>query len=288
MTRRSDDVERDLRSLTTNSQLKDIEPELSGWGQAIRGIIADGTAAAPLGSRSAGPRPRLRRPAQLGDYARLARLVGAMTCDPIQPTAGLRRASTRSRRLILVLAGEAMAGSGIGGGRFLLAAPASELQARRDAVLLALRNLTGTTQEAYGNNEWPWGLHGLREILRRIERSGHLDLRALLEENVLGRLMDDLIDRARASERAACARSAPRPTWRCSALPAAPHRRRPDRSGSRRPLPRSSKAIQLFLDAVPRSRSGYRLPIIARSPLVFYGLYGIGGPDAPTAGCSTS
>ena len=71
--------------------------------------------------------------------------------------------------LILVLAGEAIAGSGSGGGRFLLAAPASELQARRDAVLLALRNLAGTTQQAYGNDEWPWGLHGFREILLRIE-----------------------------------------------------------------------------------------------------------------------
>ena len=98
--------------------------------------------------------------------------------------------------LILVLAGEAIASSGSGGGRFLLAAPASELQARRDAVLLALRNLAGTTQQAYGNDEWPWGLHGFREILLRIETSGHHDLRVLLEEPALGRVMDELIDRA--------------------------------------------------------------------------------------------
>ena len=57
-----DDVERDLRALTTDSQLKDIEPELQGWGQAIRGIVADGTAAARACARSAGARPRLRRP----------------------------------------------------------------------------------------------------------------------------------------------------------------------------------------------------------------------------------
>ena len=73
--------------------------------------------------------------------------------------------------LLLVLAGEVLAGAGLGGGRFLLSVPASELQSRRDAVLLALRNLAGTTQQAYGNDQWPWGLHGFRQVLQLIERA---------------------------------------------------------------------------------------------------------------------
>src|SRR3954453_12119152 len=36
------DVERELRFLTTSVQLQDISAELEGWGQAIRGHIADG------------------------------------------------------------------------------------------------------------------------------------------------------------------------------------------------------------------------------------------------------
>ena len=42
------------------------------------------------------------------------------------------------------------------------------------------------------------------------------------------------------------------------------------------------KAIQLFLDAFRSSRSGYRLLFVARAPIAFYGLTGIGGPDAAT------
>ena len=74
-----DDVERDLRELTTNSLLKDITPELEGWGTAVRSAITEGSAAARF---SLDPRQRdkafaIRR--QLGDYARMARLVGALT-----------------------------------------------------------------------------------------------------------------------------------------------------------------------------------------------------------------
>ncbi len=42
------------------------------------------------------------------------------------------------------------------------------------------------------------------------------------------------------------------------------------------------KAIQLFLDAFRSSRSGYRLLFVARAPISFYGLSGIGGPDVAT------
>ena len=41
-----DDVERDLRELTTNSLLKDITPELEGWSTAVRSAITEGSAAA--------------------------------------------------------------------------------------------------------------------------------------------------------------------------------------------------------------------------------------------------
>ena len=67
-------------------------------------------------------------------------------------------------------------------------------------MLLALRTLQARREQAYGNDQWPWGLHGFREMLHQIEDSGHLDLRALLDEPVLGRLMDELIERAAPAE----------------------------------------------------------------------------------------
>ena len=74
-----DDVESDLRSLTTDAILKDVTPELRGWAQAIRSAMQEGYNAAKL---ALDPRNRdkgfaMRR--QLNDYARLARLVGAHT-----------------------------------------------------------------------------------------------------------------------------------------------------------------------------------------------------------------
>src|SRR5262245_20472580 len=71
-----DDVERDLRELTTNSLLKDIMPELEGWSTAVRSAIKEGTSAARF---ALDPRQRdkafaIRR--QLGDYRSEERRVG--------------------------------------------------------------------------------------------------------------------------------------------------------------------------------------------------------------------
>lgn len=278
----TDDVARDLDALVKNSQLKDIEPELQGWWQAIRGLIAEGTAAARV---ALDPRSRDRAFAarrQLGDYARLARFVGALTCGHQQAYRRLAQSLDEVSALILVLAGESLARIGFGGGRFLLQAPASELQARRDAVTLALRNLNGTTQEAYGSKDWPYGLRGLREVLRLLDDSGHADLRVLFEENSIAKLMDDLLDRASSVDtrglRALGATAAVSVQRLNRLVQIVDDRVQP---GSP-PLVAFLEAIRLFTDGFQGNGSGYRLLFIARPPAVFYGLYGIGGPDLPT------
>ena len=84
---------------------------------------------------------------------------------------------------------------GFSGGRFLLQAPLSDLQARRDAVMNALRNLIGTTQASFGSSEWPRGLRAYRQFLDRLSSNAHHDIRSLFQENELARVMDELIDR---------------------------------------------------------------------------------------------
>jgi hypothetical protein len=278
----SSDIERDLKALTTDSQLKDIEPELQGWSQAIRGIMADGIAAArtALDPRARDRAMGARR--QLGDYARLARFMGALSCIQNQEYRRLAQSLDEVSALILVLIGESLARIGFGGGRFLLQAPASELQARRDAVIMALRNLNGSTQDAYGPSDWPYGLDGLRKVLRLLDDSGHSDLRALFDENSIGRLMDDLLDRAATVN-----------AWGLRALgaTAAVSVQRLNRlvqlvdnrvTPGSPPLVTFLDAVRLFVDGFEAGSSGYRLLFIARPPAVFYGLYGIGGPDDPT------
>lgn len=278
----TDDVERDLKSLITNSQLKDIDAELEGWGQAIRAIIADGTAAARF---ALDPRSRDRAFAarrQLGDYARMARLVGALTPNLSPLYRRLAQSLDEVAALILVLIGESLAAVGMNGGRFLLSAPASELQARRDAALAALRNLNGSIQDAYGPADWPYGLHGLRETLTRLEASGHADLRALLDENTLARLMDDLLDRASVTNARGLRALGATAQVAVQRLQRLIHLINLEVDPETPPLAAFLKALQLFIDAFQGSTSGYRLLFIARPPAVFYGLYGIGGPDVAT------
>jgi hypothetical protein len=277
-----DNVERDLQALTTDHRLKNITAELQGWGQAIRTIVSDGAAAARL-TLDPGARDRLfgaRR--ALGDYARLARLIGALTQTLNQSYRRFAQSLDEVASLLLVLAGEALAASGKAGGRFLLSVPASELQSRRDAILMALRALLGSSQQAYGNDQWPWGLSGLREVLRIIERSGHLDLRALLDENVLGGLLDELIERASqpsaTSLRALGATSEVAVQRLFRLLFVVDNNVKPPSP----PVTTFLEAIQLFLDAFTSSRSGYRLLFVVRAPISFYGLSGIGGPDPAT------
>ncbi len=271
-----DDVNRDLEALLQNSLLKDITPELQGWAQAIRSAMQEGTVAARF---ALDPRQRdkafaIRR--QLGDYARVARFVGALT-----PTLNLvyrkfAQSLDEVASILLVLMGEALANVGFSGGRFLLQTPYSELQVRRDAVINALRNLAGSTQTAFGPNEWPRGLDAYRSLFRQLETHGQGDLRSLLVENELSRVMDELIQRAahgNADGLRALGATARLDLQRFRRLITIGQR---SVSPESPPLMAFLEALQLFVDAFDLG-GGFRLLRVARPPILFYGLYGIGG-----------
>lgn len=268
-----DDVERDLRELTTNSILKDVTLELEGWAMAVRSAIQEGVNSARF---ALDPRQRdktfgIRR--SLGDYARLARLVGALT-----PTMSLiyrkfAQSLDEVASVLLVMMGEALANVGFSGGKYLLQAPYSELQVRRDTVIYSLRNLVGATQEAYGPNEWPRGLEAYREIFLALEQQGQGDLRVLLVENELSRIMDALIQRAGqgsveglrqlgATAQLDLERLHRLVTVGTNAVSPSP------------PLTAFLQALSLFVEAFKPS-GGFRLLRLARPPILFYGLYGM-------------
>lgn len=278
-----DDIELDLNSLVNNSLLKDIKPELQGWASAIRSAAAEGTTAAKF---ALDPRQRDKAMAarrMLGDYARVVRYVGALTPTMNMYYRRLAQSLDETAAVILVTMGDAIANIGFGGGRFLLQAPASELQERRDAVLHSLRNLVGSVQHNYGANEWPRGLVAYRQFLEKLEENGQSDLRALFQENNLSLLMDELIDRAAGSNSdglralSATAQMALQRFYRLIIFgqrlvdPEAP------------PLAAFLSALQLFVDAFDNAASGARLVHIARPAIVSYGLYGIDGSDDATA-----
>jgi len=276
------DIERDLQFLTTSAQLKDIEAELQGWSQAIRAHVADGLANA---RQALDPRARDRTLAArraLGDYARMARFVGALTPGFSLPYRRLAQSLDQVAALMLVLMGESLARLGSGGGRFLLAAPASELVARRDAALNALRNLVGSARESLDQSTWPWGLRGYRDVMARLGAGAMADVRALFDENTLARMMDELIDRASSTTGrglralAATGRLAVQRLERLVQVAAAVNT-----SPASPAVTAFLEAVQLFVDAF-QGGAAARLVAIARPPIVAYGLYGFGGPDTAT------
>lgn len=276
------DLATDLDALIKNALLKDVHPELRGWSYTLHRTAADGVNAARF---ALDPHQRDRAMAArrlLGDYARIARYVGAFSPNLSINYRQLAKSLDEVAGVILVTMGESIAQSGYGGGRFLLQAPASELQARRDALIFALRNLTGTAQEGYGPNDWPRGLVAYRQFLARLEQGGLSELRALFNENDVARTLDELIHyatRGAADDLRALGATAQLTLGRFRRLLVFS---RNLVSPSSPPLAAYLSAIQLFLDAFTNGASGYRLLYIARPPIVFYGLYGVGGPDAAT------
>lgn len=268
-----DDVDRDLEELTTNALLKDVIPELQGWAQGVRSAIAEGVTAARF---SLDPRQRdkafsIRR--QLGDYARIARLVGALTPAVSMNYRKFAQSLDEMAAVLLVMMGEALANVGFAGGRFLLQAPYSELQVRRDAAISALRNLVGATQESYGVSQWPRGLDGYRRLFDTLEAQGQGDLRALLMEHELARVMDELIQRAQhgsVSGLRALGSTARLDLQRFNRLIAVGHRLVNPESP---PLTTFLEALRLFADAFDPA-GGFRLLRVARPPILSYGLYG--------------
>ncbi len=274
-----DDVERSLEELTTNSLLTSVLPELRGWAHAIRGLIAEGRDAVRL-ALDVNQRDKafgIRR--SLGDYARVARLVGAATPSVNVNYRKLAQGLDEVASVLLVKMGEVLANGSFNGGRFIMQAPFSELQARRDAVLHALRNLVGSTQQALGPNDWPRGIDAYGALYGSLERQGQSDLRALLVENELARIMDSLIQRAARGE--------------ADGLRALGSTAQMDLQRFRRmvivaqgivdpespPLTAFLFALRLFADAFEPS-GGIRLLRVARPALLFYGLYGSQSGDA--------
>ena len=281
-----DDIERDLQELLTNSLLKDVTPEIQGWAQAVRSAAQEG----PLAARFAlDPRQRdkafaIRR--QLSDYARMARLVGVLTPAVSMIYRKFAQSLDEMGAVILVQMGESLSNVGFNGGRFLLQVPFTELQVRRDTAIYALRNLVGSTQEAYGPNDWPRGLDGYRLLFRELENQGYGDLRALLQENELARIMDELIVRAdhgRVQGLRALGSTARIDIERFRRLVLIGQQLAVDDQNQPAPwsppLTAFLEVLLLFAEAFDSS-GGFRLVRVARPPVLYYGLFGNRVADA--------
>ena len=284
------DFERDFATLTSLSQLKDITVEINGWGRAIRRAAADGMAAARLALDAVSHDTAMASRRVLCDYARLARFVGALSDGSGLYFRRFAQSCDVLAALILVAIGDGLAASGITRSTSIVRVAASELQSRRNAVIMALRSLTGSAESALGQEDYPRGIVGYQMLVRQLESGGQSDLRALLEENALSSAMDQLVDLStgssveglrelsttssflvhRFSRLIQYGRSVP------VGLPGMTDDLANRGSPESPPLLTFVAALQLFVDAFNSSGSS-RLLYVARPPILSYGLYSNSG-----------
>jgi hypothetical protein len=282
------DVEKALVDLSTNPLTADITPEMQGWGQSIRDAVEEINVAARQGLDPSQRDKVIATRRQLGEYARMARFVGTLAPGMQQNFRRLGQGLDEVAAVSLVMLGESLASVGFAYGYYLLQVPLTDLRQRRDAVIFALRNFSGGAQEAYGSDEWPRGINAYRLLYNWLEEQGQGDLRTLLIENEIARVMDTLIARAQNGtpeglralgvtaqldlerfRRLAIVAPGAMPMLTVPAIGAAPATHFPDLSP---PLVSYLEALLLFADAF-KPAGGLRLLRIARPAILFYGLY---------------
>jgi hypothetical protein len=272
------DVERALQDLTSNPLTGDITPEMSGWGDSLRTAILQGHSAARQGLDPTQRDKVIAVRRQLGEYARMARFVGALSPGMTQNFRRLGRALDEVAAVLLVMLGESLASVGFATGYYLLQVPLPELQQRRDAVIFALRNFNGGAQQSYGPDDWPRGIDAYRRLYEWLEKQGQGDLRSLLLENELAQTMDALITRAQNGtsdglRALGVTAQLDIERFRRMAIVAPGAMSRDDGHYDRSPpLEAYLQSLELFAETF-RPAGGLRLLRIARPPILLYGLY---------------
>ncbi len=290
-----DDLERDCTTMTTSSELKDVQIELSGWARAVQQATTDGLAAGQLSLDMVQFDRAISARRTLEDYARLARYVGAMSGDTSPYFRHFAQSCDVMGGLILVSMGEGMAASGVTRGSSMIRVSAGDLQSRRNAVIYSLRNLIGSVEAPPADGGWPRGPEAYRHLVRHLEISGQTDLRTLLDEAALAGSLDQLVDLAVGATSAGLRELSTASAMLVQRLQqlvqygqtvpatysAMTGRPTPGGTPESPPLVGFISALQLFIDAFTLASTG-RLLYLARPPMVTYGLYGMTGPDEAT------
>ncbi len=292
----TDDLERDLGALVSDIQLKDIAPELRGLSEAVRDAAAMGLEAAKLALDPAQRDRAFAARRTLGDYARLTRMLGALTSCATALYCRVSQSMDMCGNLILVGAGEALAAAGVTRSGGLLQVPATELQSRRDAIIGALRRLLGTEGDVVATLSNVINLQttgpaagsagALLLIVDALEESGAQDLRPMLDEGFVARMLDNLLDHAVATTPDSLRSMGSTAVVTSGMLSRFVELIRPLTTTSlltERPfIVDYVRSLDSFIAGFRSSQTGYRLPFLARPPLLGYGFYGAGGMDDAT------
>ena len=275
------DLERVLGEIASDPALAEISGEMRGWAKAIRSATAEGLNSAPFALDQLASDRALSARRALGDFARISRYTAAMSSCDGQVFCRLAQVCDAVASLILVLMGDAMAEAGVTRSTHVPRIPVSSLRQRRDNIMNELQLLLRSGVDLASPDIWPRGTASLMQIDEQLTTSEAADLRSLLDENYLSRQLDELIDLASDASidgmkaLGSVAMMSVRRFRRFIAIATSEIAPSP-------PLTRFVVALALFIQGFAESAGGYRLAMLARSPLLAGQATLTGGADAPT------
>lgn len=182
----------DLAALTDNPANRDFRPELMGWRAHLLREFAEGAAAARMAQDPARRERTFKAIRTLGDYARIARLIGAAHLEMLRPYRRFAATLDDAANVLRMLAGESIYEAGLDEGGLILNVPLTDLHQRGDTLLEALRQLLATDQKSSG--DYGEGLADYRELLDEIDDLSEPELKTYLREETLSCAIDELID----------------------------------------------------------------------------------------------
>ncbi|MFL5343849.1 MAG: hypothetical protein ACJ8AT_03610 [Hyalangium sp.] len=185
-------LEADLNCVVELASNRDYKAPLVGWRDAILAELGEGVGAASLAADATQRDRTFYSVRKLGDYARVARMVGLL--NPAVDAEFRRLAATldESSIVLRVLAGEALFRAGFDEGGTVFQVTLEDLRQRREAVITSLaRLISGSPEDA---DDWGDGSASYGALYTALGNLGHSDLRAIIRPDAMSRLLTVLLD----------------------------------------------------------------------------------------------
>jgi len=179
----------DLDQLIAEAGNREVLPELRGWRTRITTEYAAGLAAARLAQDPAQRDRAFHSIRTLGDFARVARLVGARRDELFFDFRRLGTSLDDAALSLRIALGESVDGLGLAPGGLILPVSVTEGRTRRGALIDSLRRLSGNTQD----DDWPEAAASYLALRDEIGRAGQNELLVYLREETTAPILDQMI-----------------------------------------------------------------------------------------------
>ena len=186
------DLDSDLAALIDSRDNREWATEIRGWRDTLLREFAQGAAAGRLAQDPAMRDRGFLAVRKLGEFARVARLVGVMNLPLNTDYRRLATTLDNAANVVRIMMGEALFNAGLSEGGFIIQVPVFELRDRRDALVFAVRRLSGTEIDTE-NDDWGDALEAYRALLNELQLRGAPELRVYLRADLLAAILDGLV-----------------------------------------------------------------------------------------------